>query len=162
MKYVLVLLAFTTNLLAAPILPDKTLTPGNVYTTDWSIACAAHTGNEDDSIRKVTTKTKKLVYKSYGLTGNHTGYCNETKRGCELDHLISLKLGGSDEPSNLWPQSYGGEWSATKKDNLEKTLIARVCRTSTLHPKRLPLEEAQKAIASNWVEAYKKYVVDKQ
>jgi hypothetical protein len=39
---------------------------------------------------------KDAVYQSYALAGNHTGYC-DTQQGCEIDHLISLELGGSND-----------------------------------------------------------------
>lgn len=164
MKYLIltILSFFSTHSQSAPILPDPKLTPGEYYTTDWEVACAAHTGNEEDSIRNVSASDKKEVFHDYGLEGNHTGYCDESPKGCEVDHLISAKLGGTNSKKNLWPQSYAGEWGAIKKDNLEKTLIARVCRTNKLHPTRLPLAVAQKAIATDWIAAYQKYVVEKQ
>lgn len=164
MKYLstILLLSVFSTAYAAPTLPNPEHTPGDVYTTDPEVACAAHTGNEADSIRNVTAATRRTAYNLYGLDGNHTGYCNEVKKGCELDHLIPAKLGGSDEVKNLWPQSYGGKWSAIKKDALEKRLIARVCRRNKLHPIKLPLIEAQKAFATDWIAAYQKYVVENQ
>jgi 5-methylcytosine-specific restriction endonuclease McrA len=50
---------------------------------------------------------KQSVCTSYGLTGNHTGYC-DTNHGCEVDHLISIELGGSNDQHNLWPEPYQG------------------------------------------------------
>jgi hypothetical protein len=32
----------------------------------------------------------------------------------ELDHLIPLELGGSNDLRNLWPQPFEGEWNAHK------------------------------------------------
>ena len=48
--------------------------------------------------------------------------------GFELDHLISLELGGapSDE-RNLWPESHGNSYN---KDGLENSLQAQVCAHS--------------------------------
>lgn len=143
-------------------LPIAELTPGDTYTTNPTIACNAHTGGEPDSIRKVSERDKKEIFISYGLpNGNHTGYCNGPK-GCEIDHLIPLKIGGANTKANLWPQSYTGEWNAIHKDNLEKRLIARVCRTSKLHPIKLPIKVAQHDIANDWVAAYTKYVINNQ
>lgn len=145
-------------------LPNPKLTPGDTYTTDANVACAAHTGSETDSIRNVTAADKKAVFEAYGIPGgNHTGICGVTPKGCEVDHLISAKLGGSDSLKNLWPQPYGGKKrNAIMKDNLEKRLIARVCRTSKLHPTKLDLKQAQHDIATDWVAAYQKYVVENQ
>jgi hypothetical protein len=71
----------------------------------------------------------------------------------EVDHLISLELGGSNSIKNLWPESHRtSPWNAQVKDRLEDKLHELVCSG------QLDLKTAQKAIASNWLEAYKKYV----
>jgi hypothetical protein len=103
-------------------------------------------------VRSVPSETKTAVYKSYGLSGNHMGYC-DSDQGCEVDHLISLELGGSNDQKNLWPEPYEGEqWNAHVKDQLENFLHAEACAG------RMPLKQAQKEISSNWIEAYKKYL----
>jgi hypothetical protein len=103
-------------------------------------------------VRAVPTKTKNAVYKSYGMTGNHTGFC-DTDQGCEVDHLISLELGGSNDQKNLWPEPYEGEeFNAHVKDQLENWLHTEVCAG------RMPLKQAQKEISSNWIEAFKKHL----
>lgn len=42
--------------------------------------------------------------------------------GCEVDHLISLELGGANAIENLWPQPFDGKWNAHVKDRLELRL----------------------------------------
>jgi hypothetical protein len=101
-------------------------------------------------IRNVPQAEKQAVYESYGLTGNHTGYCSSSQ-GCEIDHLISLELGGSNEQKNLWPQAYqGSAWNAHVKDQLENWLHQAVCDG------RLPLDQAQQEIRTNWIDTYQK------
>jgi hypothetical protein len=103
-------------------------------------------------VRSVSSKIKKAVYKSYGLAGNHTGYC-ESDQGCEVDHLISLEIGGSNDQKNLWPEPYEGEeWNAHVKDQLENWFHTEVCAG------RMPLTQAQKEISENWIDAYKKHL----
>lgn len=58
-------------------------------------------------VRNVTESEKKKVYSEYGLSGNNQGFCKGTQ-GCEIDHLIPLEIGGSNDISNLWPQPYFG------------------------------------------------------
>ena len=71
----------------------------------------------------------------------------------EEDHLISLQLGGDPRsPDNLWPEPWFGPWNARIKDALETKLKRMVCAG------QIPLSEAQQAIATDWVAAYKKYV----
>jgi hypothetical protein len=73
----------------------------------------------------------------------------------EEDHLIPLELGGAPaDPRNLWPQPRhpADGWTARKKDRLESELHARVCDG------KMPLGEAQQAIAHGWTSAYAMYV----
>jgi hypothetical protein len=66
---------------------------------------------------------------------------------------VPLELGGSNSIRNLWPQSYWTKpLNAHVKDRLENKLHKLVCTG------KLGLPEAQKAIAQDWVEAYKTYV----
>ena len=71
----------------------------------------------------------------------------------EEDHLIALELGGHPtSPDNLWAEPWFGAWNARVKDRLENRLHQLVCSG------KLDLKTAQQAIASNWIEAYKRYV----
>jgi hypothetical protein len=101
-------------------------------------------------IRNVPQADKQAVYESYGLSANHTGYCSGTQ-GCEVDHLISLELGGSNDQRNLWPQPYQGTtWNAHVKDQLENWLHKAVCDG------QIPLDQAQREISANWIDTYNK------
>ncbi len=60
--------------------------------------------------------------------------------------------GAPRDPANLWTQSLFGEWSAVRKDALE----AKLCRLAC--DGKVPLEEAQREIATNWITAYQKYI----
>ena len=67
--------------------------------------------------------------------------------------LRSLELGGSNSIKNLWPESYRtSPWNARVKDRLENRLHELECDGD------LDLKTAQREIAANWIEAYKKYV----
>ena len=69
-----------------------------------------------------------------------------------MDHLVPLSIGGADVVENLWPQSHDTQpWNADVKDRLEWKLLSLVCRGE------LPMAQAQREIATNWIEAYKKY-----
>jgi hypothetical protein len=81
------------------------------------------------------------------------GYADKNPAHYEEDQLISLQLGGHPlDPKNLWPQSNQLPCGARVKDALEAKLKRLVCAG------HVPLEIAQKAIAANWIEAFKKYV----
>ena len=137
-------------------LPNPAITPGAIdaSATKEVICVRGYTGSvksDGTKVRDVSEATKQQAYKNYGIEGNYKGYC-DPKVGCEIDHLISLQLGGSNDIKNLWPQSYAGQWNAHLKDGLENTLHSKVCKGE------ISLKEAQQAISSNWIEAWKKYV----
>jgi hypothetical protein len=69
-------------------------------------------------------------------------------------HLIPLCLGGSDDPSNLWPQprrSIEETWNAEAKDRLERLLCNMVCDG------QIDIATAQQTFATDWIAAYQKY-----
>jgi hypothetical protein len=124
-------------------LPDPTLTPGTVMTTDAAAVC---TPGYTKSVRHVSGKVRAQVYAEYGIVSHRSGEY-------EVDHLISLELGGSNDIKNLWPESYWTErWNARVKDKLEDRLHNLVCSG------KLRLEEAQRAIARDWIAAYLQWI----
>lgn len=67
----------------------------------------------------------------------------------ELDHLIPLELGGCpDCRENLWLEPYDPQPGARQKDRVENFLHREVCSGA------MPLEDAQKAIATDWYKIY--------
>jgi hypothetical protein len=75
------------------IVPDPTLTPGAVRTTDAFDVCSHGTAQ----LRHMNRDRSDAIMAKYGLpAGPHEAY--------EIDHLIPLSIGGSDDDQNLWPQ----------------------------------------------------------
>ena len=128
-------------------LPDHTKTPGQARIVTLHDLCTTSTS----LVRNVPESTKNQVFANYKMKGNDRSICQE---GFEIDHLISLELGGSNDIKNLWPQSYCGENGAHKKDKLENELHKQVCS------EKLTLDDAQKCISSDWemcyIKVYKK------
>jgi hypothetical protein len=125
-----------------PIRPDPNLTPGAILTTEAATVCQP---GYSKSARHTSGKVKASIYREYGL--------DRTVSHFEVDHLISLELGGADVAANLWPQSYDTlPWNAHLKDKLEDRLHALVCVG------KLPLEQAQREIATDWISAYGRYI----
>jgi hypothetical protein len=123
-------------------LPRPALTPGAVFpaATAATVCRPGYAG----VVRDVPESVKEQVYRRYGVV--------HVPRAHEVDHLISLELGGSNAITNLWPEPYAGRWGARVKDRLEDRLHALVCAGS------LTLRQAQRAIARNWPAAYRRYV----
>jgi hypothetical protein len=128
---------------AAGDLPDRTLTPGAVLTSDVGTICRPGYAK---SVRHVRGKDKHAVYREYGIARHRPGEY-------EVDHLISLELGGSNDIRNLWPESYQTKpWNAHVKDKIENRLHLLVCAG------RLDIREAQRGIATDWIAAYKRFL----
>jgi hypothetical protein len=86
-----------------------------------------------------------------------SGYLDHRLSHYELDHLVPLELGGSpSDVRNLWlePRDAPDGWGADRKDEVEGALNHLVCDG------RLPLAEAQRQIAVNWIIAYRRFVLE--
>jgi len=81
--------------------------------------------------------TAAALVAEYGIA-SHAPY------SYEVDHLISLELGGSNAIRNLWPEPYAGAGGARAKDVIENRLHALVCAG------RISLATAQKEIVRWW------------
>jgi hypothetical protein len=121
------------------VLPDHAKTPGEAdarLTTER--LCSKHFHTRDE--RHVTASEKRLVCRAYGITSGCPG------RGYELDHLISIELGGAESEANLWPQPVDGPGviGFHAKDVLEGRAHRAVCSG------RITLKEAQEGISGDW------------
>jgi hypothetical protein len=139
---VVVILA-TAPVAAAEVLPNKSLTAGSVITRDPRAAC----GRAKSHRGPMFAARRDEILRRYGIaSGTHPDY--------EIDHLIPLCLGGSDDPSNLWLQprrSIEGAWNAEAKDRLEGLMCNMVCQG------QIDIATAQQAFATDWIAAYQKY-----
>jgi len=127
--------------LVAVTVPNPSLTPGATISVGREEVCReSNTKN-----KAVPVALQRRVFDEYGI---HTA----EPRAYEVDYLITPALGGADDIHNLWPQSYKATvWNAEVKDSLEDHLRDLVCDG------QLDLATAQREIATNWIEAYKKY-----
>jgi len=118
--------------------PDLACTPGAILTTNTSVVC---TTGYTKTVRNVSTATKKKVFAEYGIPySQHSNY--------EVDHLISLELGGGNDISNLWPESYLIRNGSLIKDTFENYLHSQVCKG------KITIQEAQAEISGNWLKYY--------
>lgn len=130
------------------LLPDPDKTPGVADPAlTAEVLCARKFTTRD--VRSVSGAMKMEVYALYDRE-NHAGLCAKSKRGCEIDHLISLELGGANDIKNLWPQPFSKTWGAEVKDKLENKLHALVCAGE------IDLATAQQEISTDWIESYKR------
>lgn len=134
--------ALSADQAGSPLLPDPKMTPGATLPVTSGDICVS---GYSKKVRNVPSSVKKQVYAEYGITSHRPGEY-------EVDHLISLELGGSNSPKNLWPESYLTQpWNAHVKDKLENALHAEVCAG------KIDLPTAQREIATDWIASYKKH-----
>lgn len=128
--------------------PDRGCTPGARFAkvTKADVCTPGYAGR----VRDVSQSLKNAVYAEYDMTTHFNG------RSGEVDHLVSLELGGSNAEANLFPEAAAPKPGSHEKDTLENTLHRLVCAG------QLRLRTAQRAIARNWVSAYHKYVAGSQ
>jgi hypothetical protein len=112
-------------------LPNLRLTPGVALNVTVARICVP---GYSSSVRAVSDAEKTQVYARYGV--RWVPYQHE------VDHLISLELGGSNVIANLWPEPYAGRWGARTKDVLENRLHDLVCS------RQLSLRSAQQQEAT--------------
>ena len=135
----------------AGVLPDPARTPGavnpdvNQNTIKKTICVAGWTA----TVRPPARYTNRLKVQQLAAWG----YADQNPADVEEDHLISIEIGGSPtDPTNLWPQPYAGKCGARTKDVVETKLKRLICAGT------VPLKKAQRAIAGDWVAAYRLYV----
>jgi hypothetical protein len=151
MKRFAILFLFAAGIAAAGDLPNPSLTPGatNPDVTQDNIGSTICVKGWTKTIRPPANYTNKLKKQQIA----RYGYADTNPKHYEEDHLVSLEIGGDPrDERNLWPQPWTSQWNAGTKDKLENALHRMVCAGE------ISLAEAQRAIATNWIEAYKKYV----
>jgi hypothetical protein len=161
-KLVLAFTLFSTGVAYAAtpdwVLPIKKATPGvtNKDVTQANIKENICKSGWTDTIRPTVSYTNNLKEQQLKTTyASFVKIWGSDLSAYEEDHLISLQLGGDPkDPKNLFPQPYAGI-NARKKDVVETKLKRLVCAGT------ITLKVAQKAIATNWVAAYNKYVTSK-
>jgi len=129
----------TSGCQAHNALPDSACTPGDIF-PNATVSQICQSGYAS-SVRNVTTSTKNKVYAEYGITSHYAGQY-------EVDHLISLELGGSNDISNLWPEAASPTPGFHQKDQVENYLHDQVCAG------KIGLKAAQIQIATDWLSVY--------
>ena len=129
----------TSGCVSVNALPDSACTPGAIIAdaTKDQICQPGYSKN----VRNVPDSEKNEVYAEYGITHHSAGEY-------EVDHLISLELGGSNDIANLWPEPAEPRPGFHEKDQVENYLHAQMCSGA------ISLQDAQVAIASNWMQFY--------
>ncbi len=129
----------TSGCVAHGGLPDSACTPGAIFpnATVQQICTYGYTR----TVRNVPFSEKDQVYAEYGIYQHYAGQY-------EVDHLVPLELGGSNDIANLWPEAASPTPGFHQKDNVENYMHDQVCSGA------LSLKQAQTEIATNWLAVY--------
>jgi hypothetical protein len=121
-------------------LPDSYATPGAATRATAKQICAA---DFEAGAKPVASWQRSAALTRYGIRPeSFTG---------ELDHLVPVALGGSNDPENLWPMQGQGDMTPQAKARLAEKLKAMVCEG------KMSLKDAQNAFKKDWTRAYKQY-----
>lgn len=120
-------------------LPDSACTPGALLDTATKDKICQ--SGYASSVRNVPTSEKDQVYAEYGIASHSPGEY-------EVDHLVSLELGGSNEIANLWPEAANPTPGFHQKDQVENYLHDQVCSGA------ISLQDAQIKVATDWLSVY--------
>jgi hypothetical protein len=122
--------------------PARRCSPGAYYSgLTTAVICSStfRTG----TIRNVPESEKFAVEREYGMSARGYG------RAIEIDHIVALELGGSNDIANLFPEPGSGQDNYHVKDRLENRAHDMVCSG------RLSLHNAQVAMAADWEALYR-------
>jgi hypothetical protein len=122
-------------------LADAACTPGAIF-PDVTVDQVCRPGFSD-SVRDVPAALSREVYREYGIVERETGEY-------EVDHLVPLEAGGSNDIANLFPEAAEPRPGFHEKDQVENYVHDQVCSGG------MSLFEAQRAIATNWVDLYQR------
>jgi hypothetical protein len=124
-------------------LPDRTLTPGAVTTTDANDVCDVQSHS---TVPQLPSALQTAVYAAYGDTSPDALHKHT------LDWLVPYNLGGAGVKANIWPAATAGT-GFYQKIQTDTILRQMVCR------RELTLVQAQQALETNWYSAWLRYVV---
>ena len=129
-------------------IPDPRCTPGAVDPT-VTLAILKDSNFKTACVRDKATSaaTKATTYGDYVI--KHPRSNTGATQTCELDHLVSIELGGADTLDNIWPQCGPSRVVLANryfkiKDTVENYLAAQV------RAGNISLKDAQHGIATDW------------
>ena len=132
------------------LVPDPDCTPGAVNPS-LTVAVLNDPRFRTDCVRdKATSEEKKK--NTYDWYHQNKPAINKGKNQvCELDHLISLELGGADTLDNIWPQCGPARTVLKNRFFKQKDTVENYLAWLVLND-RIDLVDAQKGIVADWTQ----------
>jgi hypothetical protein len=122
-------------------LPNDYKTPGATVKASSAQICSVDFASKakPDAGWQQTEALERYGVRAQGFSG-------------DLDHLIPVSLGGSNDPDNLWPFHAQGEFTLDAKNALAAKLRDMVCAG------KISLKDAQDAFKKDWTKAYRTHM----
>lgn len=120
-------------------MPDRTLTPGLIASTDVALICKK---DYPAKARKVSSSLRDKIYLAHKVDKK------KCRGDCKIDHLVPLAVGGSNDPKNLWPHEYGAEYTVYEKTRLEVLMRKKLCNEG------MPIQMVQACFLWDWTKCY--------
>jgi hypothetical protein len=126
--------------------PNPLLTPGEVAVKDSGTVCkvSKHEPRISPTHPLIPVSQQDAVYQAYKIAPNRAKHYG-------LDFLIPLQLGGATTMKNVWPISTTKGVGFSQKQLLNVRMHILVCHGE------MPLAEAQRMMADDWVALWIKY-----
>jgi 5-methylcytosine-specific restriction endonuclease McrA len=130
--------------------PDPACTPGATNPT-VTLAVLQDKRFRTACVRnKATTPSQKAqTYRRYAQ--KHPAHNTGKSQTCELDHFISLELGGADTLDNIWPQCGPSRVALANRYFKQKDIVENFLAWLVKN-NRMNLEDAQYGIANDWTQ----------
>jgi hypothetical protein len=123
--------------------PDRRCSPGAYY-SKLGKATICSPSFRTSTIRNVPDSERFAVEREYGIKPGHYGST------LEIDHIVPLELGGSNDIANLFPEQLYVRPGYRIKDKLENKLHALVCAGS------MTLRSVRVRISTDWQALYER------
>lgn len=126
--------------------PDPNLTPGLVASTDLVAICQMGKRIHGEFLLRdplIAPSVQQEALAEYNIPAARAPHYG-------LDFLVPLQLGGANAIQNIWPVSTTHGVGFREKEILNIRLHVLVCE------RQMPLDQAQKAVATDWVKLWLK------
>jgi hypothetical protein len=130
--------------------PDPRCTPGAINAT-LTVDILRDPAFRTTCVRdNATTPTEKSsTYDSYRI--QHPEDNRGVMQTCELDHLVSLELGGADTLDNIWPQCGPPDVVLRERYFKQKDMVENYL-AKQVRDGLMKLKDAQDGIAKDWTQ----------
>lgn len=132
------------------LIPDPACTPGAINPT-LTAEVLRDPQFTTKCVRNDTTREKEKAQTYAWYKIKHPAHNTGATQTCELDHLISLELGGADTLDNIWPQCGPAKVALAKRYLKEKDAVENYL-AKQVKDGQMKLEDAQRGIATDWTQ----------